>query len=47
MKEALRAMIDGGRYQEAMSVLPQLLPLLPDDMELMKMQQVLLAHLAD
>ena len=47
MKEALRTMIDSGNYEEAMSVLLQLLPLLPDDMELLKMQQILLSRLAD
>ena len=47
MKEALRGMIEGRNDKEAMSVLLQLLPLLPKDRELLKMQQILLARLAD
>ena len=45
MKAALKTMIQNGQYQEAMSVLSQLLPLLPDDMELLKLQQQLLADI--
>ena len=45
MKDALKAMIENKQYTEAMSVLNQLLPLLPNDMELLKIQQRLLAHL--
>lgn len=47
MKAALNAMVQGGQYVEAMSVLSQLLPLLPNDMELLKMQQIVLANLAN
>ena len=47
MKTALTAMIESGQYKEAMAVLTQLLPLLPNDMELLKMQQILLKALAD
>ena len=47
MKSALKAMIESGQHEEAVSVLNQLLPLLPDDMELLKMQQTLLKALAD
>lgn len=46
MKAALKAMLTNRQYEEAMSVLVQLLPLLPDDMELLKMQQLLLSILA-
>ena len=45
MKAALKTMLQNGQYQEAMSVLSQLLPLLPDDMELLKLQQQLLADI--
>lgn len=47
MKAALKGMAAGGQYEEAMSVLSQLLPLMPNDMELLKMQQTLLEKLAD
>ena len=47
MKTALNAMIESGQYREAMPVLSQLLPLMPNDMELLKMHQVLLKALAD
>lgn len=43
MKAALKALIQKGQYTEAMSVLTQLLPLLPNDIELVKLQQQLLA----
>ncbi len=42
----MKAMLTNRQYEEAMSVLVQLLPLLPDDMELLKMQQLLLSILA-
>ena len=45
MKAALSAMLQAGPYQEATSVLTQLLPLLPNDMELLKIQQQLLSLL--
>ena len=44
MKAALKIMLQNGQYQEAMSVLSQLLPLLPSDTELLKLQQQLLAR---
>lgn len=47
MKAVLHAMVQSGQYMEAMSVLPQLLPLLPNDMELLKIQQIVLVNLAD
>lgn len=47
MKAALRTMADNGQYSEAMQVLSQLIPLLPDDMELLKLQQRLLAEMKD
>lgn len=47
MKGALNTMVQSGQYMEAMSVLSQLLPLLPNDMGLLKMQQVVLEKLAD
>lgn len=47
MKAALRGMIENGQYTEAMSVLSQLIPLLPGDMELVKMQQILLEKVRD
>lgn len=47
MKAALKTMIQNGQYPEAMSVLTQLLPLLPEDMELVKMHQCLLEELSD
>lgn len=43
MKAALNTMLQNGQYTEAMSVLTQLLPLLPNDMELLKIQQQLLS----
>ena len=47
MKAALKAMIQAGQYHEAMPVLTQLLSLLPNDMELLKIQQLLLAGIPD
>ena len=47
MKAALKGMIEGGQYTEAVSVLSQLLPLLPGDIELLKMQQMLLRKTQD
>ena len=40
-------MIDQGQYGEALSVISQLLPLLPEDMELLKLQQRLLGKMAE
>ncbi len=45
MKAALKTMIQSGQYAEAMSVLSQLLPLLPNDTELLKLQQQLLTKI--
>lgn len=45
MKMVLRTMIESGQYQEAEGVLDQLLPLLPGDMELLKLQQMLLTRI--
>lgn len=42
MKAALKAMTDNRQYTEAMQVISQLLPLLPNDMELLKLQQQLI-----
>lgn len=47
MKAALKGMIENRQYQEAMQVLKQLIPLLPEDMELLKFQQILLERLAE
>ena len=47
MKAALKGMIDQGQYGEALSVISQLLPLLPEDMELLKLQQRLLGKMAE
>ena len=44
MKAALNGMVQRGQYKEAMSVLSQLLPLLPNDMELLKLWQLLLSR---
>lgn len=45
MKEAVKGMIEQGQYQEALSVVSQLFPLLPEDMELFRLHQQLLAQL--
>lgn len=45
MKAALNTMVQDSRYTEAMSILSQLLPLLPNDMELLKLQQQLLSKI--
>ena len=42
MKSALKTMLDNSQYTEAMQVLSQLIPLLPNDIELIKLQQQLL-----
>ncbi|MCI8558352.1 MAG: glycosyltransferase [Lachnospiraceae bacterium] len=47
MKAALRTMADNKQYSEAEQVLAQLIPLLPDDMELLKLQQRLMAEMKD
>lgn len=45
MKGALRTLISGGQYEEAMSVISQLSPLLPDDLDLLRMRQNVLQNL--
>ena len=45
MKAALETMLAGGQYAEAMSVLTQLLPLLPNDTDLIKLHQQLLSKI--
>lgn len=45
MKSALKAMADNKQYLEAIQVLSQLMPLMPNDMELLKLQQRLLAEM--
>lgn len=47
MKAALGAMVQTRQYQQAMSVLAQLLPLMPEDLELLKLHQQLLEKLAE
>lgn len=39
MKEAVRGMIGNGQHAEALAVINQLLPLLPSDLDLLKMRQ--------
>ena len=39
MKEAVRGMIGNRQYTEALAVIQQLLPLLPGDLEILKMRQ--------
>lgn len=39
MKEAVRGMIGNRQYAEALAVIQQLQPLLPDDLEILKMRQ--------
>ncbi len=45
MKEAVKGMMEQGQFQEALSVVSQLFPLLPEDMELLRLHQKLLAQL--
>ena len=47
MKGALKTMIDSGQYEEALSVITQLTPLLPEDLDLLRMRQNVLRGLAD
>lgn len=47
MKEALKTMIENRQYQEAWQVVNQLMPLLTEDLELLKIQQSLLGYLAE
>ena len=46
MKTALASMMQSGQYSQAFSVVTQLLPLLPEDMELLKLHQHLLSELS-
>ncbi len=47
MKAALKAMVESRQYRETLQVVNQLLPLLPEDLELLKIQQILIGHLAE
>lgn len=47
MKESLRSMINSKQYTQAMSVILQLSPLLPEDLELLRMRQNLLRKMAE
>ena len=47
MKEALKTMVENRQYQEAWQVVNQLMPLLTEDLELLKIQQSLLGYLAE
>ena len=47
MKEALRVMIDNRQYIEALPVIMQLSPLLPEDLELLRMRQKVLQETAE
>jgi glycosyltransferase involved in cell wall biosynthesis len=47
MKESLRSMINSKQYTQAMSVILQLSPLLPEDLELLRMRQNLLHKMAE
>lgn len=47
MKAALRTMINGGQYAEALTVILQLSPLLPEDLELLRMRQNVLQKVSE
>ncbi len=47
MKEALRTMINSNQYIQSMSVIMQLSPLLPDDLELLRIRQHVLRKMAE
>lgn len=47
MKDALKTMIDNGQYVQAWSVILQLSPLLPEDLELLRMRQEVLREIAE
>ena len=47
MKSALNIMFEKKQYTEALSILPQLVSLLPEDLELLRMKQRLLKEMAD
>ena len=42
VKQVLRGLIDGGQWTEAYGVMGQLLSLLPDDLEVLRMKQEIL-----
>lgn len=42
MKETLQKMLDNGQYTEAFSIASQLAPLIPDDLELLRLRQKIL-----
>lgn len=47
MKDALKGMVSNGQYGDALPVILQLSPLLPEDLELLRMRQHVLQQLAD
>ncbi|MCI8886252.1 MAG: hypothetical protein HFG87_09775 [Dorea sp.] len=47
LKSALSTLAEQGKYTEAMSILPQLVSLLPEDLELLRIKQRLLKEMAD
>jgi len=47
MKEALRTMIDNADYTQALPMIQQLTPLLPEDLELLRMRQNVLRGIAE
>ena len=47
MKEVLRTQIDHGQYTEALPIILQLSPLLPEDLELLRMRQAVLRETAE
>lgn len=47
MKEALRTLVDNGQNAEALQVILQLSPLLPEDLELLRMRQKVLRGMAE
>lgn len=47
MKDALKGMIANRQYREALPVILQLSPLLPEDLELLRMRQHVLQQLAN
>ena len=47
MKEVLRAQIEHGQHTEALPIILQLSPLLPEDLELLRMRQTVLRETAE
>ena len=45
MKDTLTTMLKQSQYQEALSIITQLLPLLPEDLELIRMRQNVLRQM--